>query len=63
MAQKRKIITVPVGVAEKIAKDQNCSRSTVYNALNGTTHSESAKYIRHLATTIYGGVEVTKVYF
>ena len=63
MAERRRIISVPNGAAKKIAKDQNCGLTTVYAALNGTSHSENAKHIRHLATTVYGGIEVTKVYF
>ncbi|MCR4916249.1 MAG: hypothetical protein K6A96_10900 [Prevotella sp.] len=60
---KRRVISVPNGAAKKIAKDQRCGITTVYQALNGSSHSQLAKHIRHLATTIYGGVEVTKVYF
>ena len=63
MPYKKKIITVPNGTAKRIAKDQNCGLTTVYAALNYTSHSPQANQIRHLATTIYGGVEVTKVYF
>ena len=62
MAYKKKIIMVPKGAAKKIAKDQRCAVSSVYNALNYTTHSESAEHIRRLATAVYGGVETTKTY-
>lgn len=60
--ERRKIIRVPNGVAKKIAKDQKCGLTTVYAALNFTSNSESAKHIRQLATTIYGGVEDKKLY-
>jgi len=63
MAYKRKVITVPSGIAKKIAHDQKCGLTTVYAALNYSSNSESAQNIRRLATTIYGGVEATKVYF
>ena len=62
MAYKKRIIMVPKGAAKKIAKDQKCGVTTVYAALNYTSHSESAEHIRRLATTIYGGIETTKTY-
>jgi hypothetical protein len=62
MAYKRKIIQVPHGAAKRIAKDQKCGLTTVYAALNYTSHSESAERIRRLATTCYGGIETTKTY-
>ena len=63
MPYKRRIIIVPNGVAKKIAKNQKCGLTTVYAALNYTSNSESAQNIRRLATSVYGGVETTKVYF
>lgn len=63
MAQKRKIITGPRGMAKKIAKSQKCGLATVYNALNYTSHSESAERIRKIAISDYGGIETTKIYF
>lgn len=62
MPYKTTVISVPKGAAKRIAKDQNCGLTTVYAALNNTSHSERAKHIRHLATTIYGGIKVPKVY-
>ena len=62
MAYKKKIIMVPKGAAKKIAENQRCALASVYNALNYSSHSESAEYIRRLATTIYGGIETTKTY-
>jgi len=61
--EKRTIIVVPNGTARMIAKDQRCGLTTVYTALNGSSHSARAKHIRHLAKTVYGGVEQKKVYF
>ena len=63
MATRRKVITVPRGTIEKICRSQNVGKTTVYAALNGTNHSETAQHIRHLAVNVYGGIESTKVYF
>lgn len=63
MPTKRKIIIVPKGQVENISRSMNVNRSTVYNALNGNSNSESAQLIRRLALSTYGGVETTKIVF
>ena len=63
MPIKRKIITVPKGKIAIICRSMNVKRSTVYNALNYNSNSESAQLIRRLALTQYGGVETSKIIF
>ena len=63
MAERRKIIRVPGGAAKQIAENLGCALTTVYSALNNTTHSEQAKTIRRLALSDYGGIEDRKVFF
>lgn len=61
--QRRKIITLPKGQVQNICRSMNVKRSTVYNALNGNSNSESAQLIRRLALSTYGGVETFKIIF
>lgn len=61
MAAKRTIITLTKANFEALRKSQNVSRSSVYNALNYSTNSETAQLIRRLALSTYGGVKATKV--
>ncbi len=63
MAHRRTIIKVPNGAAKKIARDQRCGLTSVYAALNYSSNSENAHHIRHLAKTVYGGIEEKKTYF
>lgn len=63
MAERRRIIRVPNGVAKQIAKAQGCAVTTVYSALNNVTHSDQAKKIRDLALNEYGGVHDKKLFF
>lgn len=63
MAFKKKIIVVPVGCVQKIAKANNCGKSLVYNALNYNSNSDMAQIIRKQALDLYGGVHDTKVIF
>ena len=62
MPFKKRIIQVPVGNVPKIAKEMNCGKSAVYNALNYTSNSETAKTIRKKAIEIYGGVQTSKLF-
>ena len=61
MPIKRTCISVPKGTVEKLCKEVNVKHSAVYSALNYASNSESAQKIRHLALTVYGGVEIKKV--
>ena len=63
MAFKKKIIVVPVGCVQKIAKANNCHKSLVYNALNYSSNSDKAQNIRKQALEFYGGIHDTKVIF
>ena len=63
MIIKRKIIRLPLGNVEKMAKAFDCASSSVYNALNGSSNSEKAKAIRKKALEEYGGETETKVIF
>lgn len=63
MATKRKIIKVPKGTVEKICQTMHVGKTTVYAALNFTSHSEDAKIIRDKAVKIYGGIETTQIIF
>ena len=63
MAERRKIMRVPNGVAKQIAKAQGCGLTTVYSALRNITHSAQADKIRDLALNEYGGVHDKKIYF
>jgi len=60
MATKRRTIQLPRGAADKICRAERCGRTTLYAALNYTSHSEDAKRLRKLALTSYGGVEYMK---
>ena len=59
--EKRKIIQVPNGNVEKLAKAARCSTTTVYNALAGRSDSETARSVRKMAINLYGGVSTTKL--
>ena len=61
MAIKRTVITLSKSNFEALRKSQNVGRSAMYDALNGTSNSESAQQIRRLALSTYGGVKATKV--
>lgn len=58
---KRTVIMLTKKNFEALRKSQNVSRAAVYNALNGSSNSESAQLIRRLALSTYGGVKATKV--
>lgn len=61
MPIRKKIIQVPSGNVPKIAKEMNCGKSAVYNALNFNSNSETARSIRKVALECYGGVSTTKL--
>ena len=63
MAFKKKIIVVPVGNVQKIAKANNVTPSAVYNALNYNSNSTLAQSLRKQALDLYGGINDTKVVF
>lgn len=63
MPIKRDVIKVPKGVVEKICQARGCGKTTVYAALNFTSHSDEAKLIRKDALEVYGGVKIPNVYF
>lgn len=58
---RRTIITLTKSNFEALRKSQNVSRASVYNALNGSSNSETAQQIRRLALSVYGGVKTTRV--
>ena len=60
MATKRTTIQLPRGAARKICRAEGCGKTTLYAALNYTSHSDEAKRLRKLAVTMYGGVEYKK---
>jgi hypothetical protein len=63
MPRKKKIISVAMGTAQRIAEEVKVSKVTVFNALAYRTDSEIAKLIRSKALNEYGGVETTKLVF
>jgi len=60
MARKKKIIQIPRKNVGLLAQATLTSETTVYNALAYRSDSESAKKIRRLAISEYGGIETTK---
>ena len=63
MAKKVKVIVIPRGSADKICNALKIGRTTLYAALNYTSHSEDAKLTRQRVLSEYGGIETTKVVF
>lgn len=63
MAKKVKVIVIPRGKADTICKALGIGRTTLYAALNYTSHSEDAKLTRQKVLKEYGGIETTKVVF
>ena len=61
MAVKRHYIAVPKGAVEKICNSLNCSRATVFHALNYNSNTDLGRKIRQEAVEVYGGVESIKV--
>ena len=63
MARKVKVIVIPRGKADKICKALGIGRTTLYSALNYSSHSEDAERTRRKVLKEYGGIETTKVVF
>ena len=63
MAFRKRIIVVPVGNVQKMAKAHNITPAAVYNALNYSSNSQLAQLLRKQAVELYGGVNDTKVVF
>ena len=63
MTKKRKIIQIPRGTVDQIAKANNCSKVMVYNALRYATDSAAAQKIRREALELYGGIVTSKIVF
>lgn len=63
MAFRKKIIVVPSGCVQKMAKAHGVTAAAVYNALNYNSNSELAQLLRKRALEEYGGINDTKVVF
>lgn len=63
MAFRKKIIVVPVGNVQKMAKANGVTPAAVYNALNYNSNSDLAQLLRKQAIEAYGGVNDTKIVF
>ena len=61
MARKVKVIVIPRGKADKICKALGIGKTTLYAALNYSSHSDEANRTRQKVLKEYGGVETTKV--
>ena len=61
MAIRRPIIVLPRGKAPQIMSAENVSKTSLYAALNFTSHSVEAKRIREVAVSLYGGIKTTKL--
>ena len=60
MPRRKKIIQVPPKNVELLAKEMNCGKVAVWNALAFRSDSENAQTIRRLALSAYGGIETVK---
>ena len=61
MASKKRCISVPSGVVDKLIEETKSCRSAVYYSLRYERDSEVARKIRDLALTKYGGRMITKI--
>lgn len=61
--KRKKVIMVPKGNVQKLAKAHGCSGAAVYDALAFKTETDRAKAIRSEAVKYYGGIQTTKIYF
>lgn len=61
MQKRVKIIQLPIGNVQKMAKAFNCTQAMIYKALSYGSYSELAENIRKLAIDVYGGVSTTKL--
>lgn len=60
--ETRTVIVLPRGKVKQICKAEGVGKTTVYAALNGTSHSDNAERIRQLALSSYGGMKTKKLY-
>ena len=60
---RKPVIMIPRGAAEKIRQSQKIGKSTLYAALNFSSDSEDAKRTRQVAIEQYGGKIVYKPIF
>ena len=63
MAKKVPVIKIPKGQADKICMALKIGRTTLWEALNYCSNSDSAKNTREVVLSKYGGVKTTKVIF
>ena len=63
MAKKVPVIVIPRGSAEKICTALKIGKTTLYAALNYTSHSADAELTRQTVLSEYGGIKTTKVVF
>lgn len=61
MQKRVKIIQLPVGNVQKMAKAFNCTEAMIYKALSYGSNSDLAENIRRHAIESYGGVATTKL--
>lgn len=61
MQKRVKIIQLPIGNVQKMAKAFNCTQAMIYKALSYGSYSELAENIRKQAIDVYGGVSTTKL--
>jgi hypothetical protein len=61
MPTRNKYIAIPRGSATRICKRLGIGRTTLYDALNYRSYSESAKRTRDIVLKEYGGFEDRKV--
>ena len=61
MAIRRPIIVLPRGKAQQIIAAEGVSKTSLYAALNFTSHSDEAKRIREVAVSLYGGLKTSKL--
>lgn len=61
MAHRREVIRIKGKAIQAICDELHISRSSVFNALNYTSSSETAQQVRRLALSVYGGVKAQKI--
>jgi len=61
--RQQPVIRIPRGTVEIMCRELMIGRTTLYEALNFTSDSPSAKRTRQLAISKYGGVETVKPRF
>ncbi len=61
--ERKPVIMIPRGAAQKICQSQKIGKTTLYAALNFSSHSEDAKRTRQLAIEQYDGEIIYKPIF